>query len=477
MYGRERIPFSNEEPEEHITIDVAPRAASFVTRLRQALARGDPKTRNLLVILFAVAMLGIVAMGLYGMSLILNEGGPRPPAGGTPVGTPIAGEQLIVSSGPNATIQPAQPLTLTVKGQDLPVYTVLAGQNGEWPYNPKLSSQAAWVYGSLINYLFGLDAANKANVELLASLSEGDRIVVHLSNGAALSFRYVTQTRVPAGDRSLFQQTAPAVTLVLLHEPGDTRLVVQGVYEAETEVGTGSPTATGLGTPVQAGPVRVTALSGDLKRGPLPNLPQGFAYYLVTFEAENTGDAALDTSQFQIALEDGSGGRYDLSLPASKQGTVLPPLLQPGQPVTATAGFLVPESLLGPKLTWEFRAVPGSAEVARVQIPFQAAPATPAPQVQVLITGAGAGAQANTIVVRGLLRNPGQSRLTVNPSDIVLAPAGEAETVNLLSADPAMPWTVEPGRDLQFSLTFARPASDTAMLSLLGYRFQLTRIR
>lgn len=473
MYRRDSVSFPDEGPEEHFTIDVQPRPPSPLARLRQSLARGDPATRNLLVIAFAVGMLAIVGIGLYGLSILLNE---TPPDGGPPVvPTDIPGETLVVDDR-GVEVPPVQPLTLTIKDQSMGVYTILV-QEGVWAYDPKRSSQAAWVYGTLINYLFGLDAGNQANVELLESLVEGDPIVVHLSNGRELQFIYRQQERVPLDDVTLFQQTAPGVTLVLLGQGGDDRLIARGDYNADAEMGLVGGPGSGVGVPIDVGPVRVTVQSAELRRGPLPNLPEGFAYYLVNFDVENLGDEPLDTSEFQMVLMDAEGKRYNLSLPASQQGLgPLPPLLQPGELAMATSGFLVPDALPGP-VTWEFRAAADSEEAAQVELAVQAVVPTPTPQpqAQVLVTAAGISPDGAGVMVRGLINNTGEAPVTVNESDVSLTVDGAP--LGLREAAAPLPWTIAPGGTLQFALTFERPAADTAMLNVLGYRFQLARLR
>jgi len=474
VYRRDSVSFPSDEPEEQFTIDVQPRAPSLIERLRRRLERGDPAMRNLLVIAFAVGMLAIVAVGLYGLSILLRETeGPRPPEGGPPVVETPVGEPLIL--GPGVTVPPLQPVTVTIKDQSLGVYSIRVQAGGTWPYDPKRSHQAAWVYGTLINYIFGLDAGNRANVELLESLLEGDPIVVHLSNGRDLYFTFRERMRVPLDDVSLFDQRAPGVTLVLLGERGEDRLVVRGDYNAEMETEVGGGAGEGVGVPIEVGPVRVTVQSGELRRGPLPNLPQGFAYYLVNFEIENLSEAALDPSAFQMLLIDANGTRYNLSIPASLQGLgPLPPLLQPGIPTPATSGFLVPESLPGP-VTWEFRPQAGSEEVAQVQLPVQAAPPPAPPQAQVLVTAAEITPDGTGVSVRVMISNPGQEAIVVSESDVSLTVEGMP--LGLQVAVPPPPWTIAPGGTLQLVLTFERPAADTALLTVLGYRFQLARLR
>ncbi len=475
MYRRDSVSFPGDEPEEQFTIDVQPRAPSLIERLRRRLERGDPATRNLLVIAFAVGMLAIVALGLYGVSILLRETeGPRPPEGGPPVVETPVGEQLVFGA-PDVTVPPVQPVTITIKDQSLGVYSIRVQEGGTWPYDPRRSNQAAWVYGTLINYIFGLDADNRANVDLLGSLLEGDPIVVHLSNGRELHYIFRERQRVPLDDVSLFDQRAPGVTLVLLGERGDDRLVVRGDYNAEMEAEPVGGPGEGVGTPIEVGPVRVTVQSGELRQGPLPNLPEGFTYYLVNFEIENLSQAALDTSGFQMTLIDANGARYNLSIPASLQGLgPLPPLLQPGVPAQATSGFLVPESLAGP-VTWEFRPQAGAEEVAQVQLPVQVAPPPAPPQAQVLVTAAEITPGGTGVSVRVMISNPGQDVIVVSESDVSLT-AGEMP-LGLQMAMPPAPWTIAPGGTLPLVLTFDRPPADTALLSVLGYRFQLARLR
>jgi hypothetical protein len=349
----------------------------------------------------------------------------------------------------------------------------------EWRYQPGQPDSAQWVYGTLINYVVGLESTPE-NADLLQALSEADTIQLTISSGKMLAFKFSGRqwvARKSAPD--VFQQLRPGLTLVLLGDKGDQRLVVTAGYLAGVEP-TPEPGAelAKVGAPIQIGEARVKVLNGKLVKE-AANLPAGQAYYLVDFFVEGLGPNKLDASLFQMDLIDGAGKRYALYVPASQAGTYGPPggQLEPGQVLTATVGYLVPQTISGPLVVWTFSPRPGLTTPARVQLSLAGPAPTPEPRLltTVQLNTVTYSEEHSQIVVTGGIGNPGSAVVTINQGDISLESGGAM--VPLLSAEPALPIEVKPGESRAFTLRFGRPAPGAAVLRILNWSFELSGLQ
>jgi len=263
------------------------------------------------------------------------------------------------------------------------------------------------------------------------------------------------------------------LTLIVEMEDGIWQ-VATADYVAETEPV--QPPLEALAQPDQAvrvGDVQVTVMRGHAERsGPDP-LP-GTMYYLVEFSVENVGTVSLDADAFALQLQDGAGNRYLLSPAASAAGEYGPlgGEIGPGTTVQGTAGYLVPEALAGPALIWAFNPWPGSELQVSVNIPYQAeAGPAEAGQAEVNITDAFLSDDGGVLIIEGEVRNTGTEPLTVEVGDVSLT--SSAGMSDLRMAAPPLPWTIEPGQTQVVELQYARPEASAALLSLLGYSFEI----
>jgi len=116
------------------------------------------------------------------------------------------------------------PLTLTapsgieIKGRQFKVIPVEVAK-GAWPYQrgTLAGDKAVWVYGTLINYVIGLEASPDATM-LLQDLTEADVIKLTTYSGRAVLFRYSGRQWVTVDKTDVFRQMRPGLTLVLLGE-------------------------------------------------------------------------------------------------------------------------------------------------------------------------------------------------------------------------------------------------------------------
>ncbi|HUV90079.1 MAG TPA: DUF4352 domain-containing protein [Anaerolineae bacterium] len=429
-----------------------------------------------LILLLLVAVALIIVLGLRsvfgepetdpGMPVQVVKYTPAPST--SPVRPPSC--ETIISSG-DVQVAVALPLSLTVSSRAFPVVVVVA-ETGQWTYPPGYPGSAAWACGTVVNYVVGLEPVPE-NETLLTGLRPGDEIQLVLSNGVTLSFRFVERREVAANEASVFEQVRPRLTLVLEGEGGAWQ-VATADYVAETEpVELPSRTLAQVGQPVRVGDAQVTVTSGGAGRGGL-DLQPGTMVYLVEFSVEDVGTTPLDATAFDMQLQDGAGNGYLLSPAASAAGEhgPLSGEIPPGTAVEGTAGYLVPETLAGPTLIWTFSPQPGSEARASVSIPYEAASMSPsAGQVEVAITDAFLSDDGQTLVVEGEIRNIGEGPLTVELGDVRLTSSDG--TSDLAMAAPPLPWTVQPGQVQVIELQYARPQASAALLSILGYSFEI----
>ncbi len=431
-----------------------------------------------LILIGGAGGLIFLALVCVALGIALASRSRSTPTAGRATPAPLAGSPAPppVISGPGGSV----PLTLTapsllqIKDRQFEVIPVEVTK-GTWPYQPSTlrTDKAVWVYGTLINYVVGLEA-NSDNTTLLQGLTEADPIKLTTFSGKTSSFRYSGRQWVTVDKTDVFRQIRPGLTLVLLGEKGDQRLVVSASYIAADEVAPAGEVAARIGTVVVVSGARVTALDGKLAEN-VEGLPAGSTYYLVDFSVTGSGTGALDASLFQMELIDASGKRYSISVPASQAGSYGPPggQLLPGTTLTATAGFVVPESLPGASVIWTFSPQPGGSSPARFQLSIAGPPPTPEPGALVIVqlTGARYSDDATEVIVSGGIGNTSKQAITVSLSDANLQAGGSLVPVK--STEPALPWTLQPGQNLAFTIHFARPPAGTAIFRMMQSSFEL----
>ncbi len=376
--------------------------------------------------------------------------------------------ETIISSGDVQMAVPL-PISLTVGGESFPVEAIVLDGKG-WTYPTGYPGTAAWICGTVVNYVVGLEPTPE-NKALLVGLRPGDEIKLRLSNDAVLIFRFAQQGEVAANDAGVFEQFKPRLTMILEKEDGTWR-VATADYVSETEpVQPSSGTLAQPGQQVRVGNAQVTVIRGHAERS-RPELLSGTMYYLVEFSVENAGAEPLDANAIAMQLQDGVGNWYLLSSAASAAGDHGPlgGEIAPGATVSGTAGYLVPETLAGPTLLWTFSPVPGSELRANVSIPYETETA-PAGHAEVTITDAFLNSGNDVLMIEGEVRNTGGQPFTVEVGYISLSSsAGMSE---LRMAAPPLPWTIQPGQIQVIELQYAKPNAPTALLSLLGYSFEI----
>ncbi len=433
-------------------------------RERLKLAWKDPAKRPALAI-------GFGAVGLALILLVIAVAQINPPA---PPPTPTATSACRINCGPGQQTEPVTPKILNLRGRSIFIEPVSVARGGSWvpAADP---DKAQWVFGTLVNYVIGL-SATQANNDMLQALSPADEMTIDLSNGQTLKFNYAGRQFVSPGSVDIFSQQRPGLTLVLLGDNDNQRLVVTADYAADSEVGQAVPsTLAQIGTPIDIGGVRVTVLGGRLVYN-APGVPVGSAFYLVDFTAENIGSDVLDAGQFAMTLQDYANQKYPLSETASSLGPNSAPKgqLLPGLTATFMAGFEVPTNVTGPVLVWSFKPMATFRAQADVAVPLIGPTPTPDPrsQISVQVTQAYFNSDQTEMIVVAGVGNPTNAPVTITSSDISLS-TPDGVFAALLGAEPGLPTTLQPGQNQALTLRFSRLPNNSSNLRIFLAEFQL----
>jgi hypothetical protein len=449
---------------------------------------GMPQRRQLLVIPVvggALILLGVIVLILFiGLRrcLLLRDGAnasmplqvvklvstPSAPSPTSPLAPPAC--ETIISSGDVEVAVPL-PVSLAMGDEPFPVVAVVSEQAG-WTYPSDSSGSAVWICGTVVNYVMGLEPTPE-NEALLAGLRPGYEIKLSLSNGVELLFHFAElQEGVAASEASVFEQLRPRLTLILEREDGTWQVAMANYVSSTEPIEPSAGTMAQIGQPVRVGDAQVTVVRGHAERGGT-DLRPGTMYYLVEFSVENVGGAPLDAGGFNMELQDGVGNEYLLSPAASAFGEYgsLGGQVDPGTTAQGTAGYLVPDTLAGPTLIWTFSPGLGMELRAMVSIPYAAGTEPVAGQADVNISDAFLSDNDNVLNIEGEVRNTGNGPLTVETDDISLT--SSAGMSSLRSAAPPLPWVIDPGQTQIIDLQYDTPAASTALLTLLGYSFEI----
>jgi hypothetical protein len=425
----------------------------------------------LLVVIGAVVP--ILVLGCLIVYLLL-----RPETGTDPTPTPFAQAEAVlhddvIISSEAVTVSLAAPVSLDVGGRSYQVQPQTVTVDGVWAPAIAGEQTAVWIHGTIINYVLGLSdtAANRAAIE---SLAPGDEIVLTGRDGAVYTFAFNSRQTVPATSRDIFAQTSPGITLILIGARGQERLVAQGRYVVSDASPTGDPDVVELGETAQINGLQLTVL-GASHQFERPEVPSGFAFYLIDFELQNVGTTIIETGNLRLVLADHMGNQYALNPTASQLGNYLPAggPLGPGQMVRASAGYQIPAGLSSPALRWVVNRLDTGGQV-QVNIPFRGT-AELGQQALVNVQHGEVSLDGTGLVLWGEITNLADQPLVVQETNVTLTSDGSFYLV--LSTNPRFPWIVAPGVTAEFSLTFQRPAGDTAVFTVMNQPFQLTGLR
>jgi hypothetical protein len=439
------------------------------------------------VIFAAIAVVALIIACVLAVLLFLDRGGgqvvdseviptPFPTVAATQPGQ-FALDPLVIGISGSDTISVSidVPVTLTLGGQQFAVRTQVIEADGKWEPLVEGERTAAWIYGTVINYVVGLPDS-LANQALLGQLAAGEEMVLTTRNGVDYTFAFSSRESVPSSSREVFGQNTPGLTLVLLGAAGEDRLVVRGHYVVpEARSRTQGPVIE-LGETAQLEDLQltVTGASYVLDR---PEAPAGFAFYMVDFQVQNVGLTALDLGNLRLYLMDGLGNQYATNPVASQLGNH-PPLggfLNSNQSQTATAGYQIPIGLNASALSWVALRQDTGGQV-QVTIPFSG-DGEAGLGTNVRLNQAEVSPDLTSLVLRGEVTNLGDQPLLVSEQDITLE-TPDGSSYLMVSSNPPFPWAVAAQQSLPYAVSFQWPlATDTAIFSVLNQPFQLSGLR
>lgn len=431
----------------------------------------------LIGVLVAMALMGVCLAPMF-FYLLLNGSGtgflsrgnqPTPFAtdasAALPLQTPFW-EAVDGSGVISATVD--IPGTLTLNGRSLQVQPQLVPADGSWTANVDDDS-AAWVYGTIVNYVFGLPDTSD-NQALLAALGPGDEFEMVTQNGVTYVFSFDSKKTVLPTDRDIFAQQSPGATIILSGGPDEERQVVRGRYVVTDAGNSFQANTCQVGELCQVGnmEIAVTGTAYDPSQG---TAPDGFAYYRVDYQIENVGGAAIDTNNLKLALTDDVGNQYALNPLASQSGNypVLGGVLNVGQIMQATAGFQVPASLDSGTVQW---VVSDVGTGAQIQVIIEYGGRNAVQQTNITLVGATITDDKTSLLMDGQITNLGSQQVVVTQQGLSLRTLDGASFL-LLATNPEMPWTVPPGQTLQFFVRYQNPQAETAVFTVLNQSFQL----
>lgn len=443
-------------------------------------------TENPAVALLAVvATLALVAVLVLGVLLVRNgsegdNGGGETAVSGTPTpfpsgGSVPSGNSLVVGVSESNTISVTVdvPVTLRLGAQTYPVETQQVAFDGVW--SPQVEeASAVWVYGSIINYVIGLSDTD-TNRALLDQLAPGDDIVLQTRGGTTFTFAFTSRDTVPTTNRDIFAQSLPGITLILVGGDGQERLVVNGRYVVADTVQTDTNIIE-LGETAQLDNVQITVNSVSYVPT-RPEIPAGFAFFLVDYEVQNLGLTALDSSSLRLSLTDLVGNQYAINAVASQVGNfpALGGFINAGQVVQASAGFQVPAGLNSDNVTLTVLRQDTNGTL-QVQLPFSGSGTAAAQGAAITLNRAEVSSDFTSLILAGQVTNVGERPLVIVEQDVKLQ-SDDGASYLLLSTNPPFPWTIPPGQTLQYTFAYQRPAAATAVFTILNQPFQLNNLR
>ncbi len=435
-----------------------------------------------LIIAILVTLGALILVCLFAFLLLnpsnedLTEVVSTPPVEGDV--TPIGNEQFSYEASSETgviTVTLETPIFLNVAGEEFSVQSTTRVKNGVWIPETQNETTAAWAYGSVINYVFGMPNTNE-NRELLESLVIGDEIVLRTRGGSTNTFAFNSRELLDSDNEDVYAQNAPGVTIVLIEEePEEQRVVVHGRYVvSENQAFAEGGRVVELGETAQLENLQITA-TGVTFLFDRPEIPPGFAFYLIDYQVQNIGSAPINTSGLQLVLADELGNLYALNPTATQLGSyrLLTGQIAPGQTIAATAGYQIPSSLESVNLRWTV-SLDDPGNFIQVNIPFKDADDSGQNAV-IQVEQARVSLDGTSVVLNGQITNLGEQPLVVNSNNIMLS--GDGSSYLMLSTNPAFPWVVPPGETIQFLVTFQRPSGSTAVFRILNQPFELTGLR
>lgn len=438
--------------------------------------------RGTLIVAIGATIGGVALLCLFGYLIFRSDGDGEdlppatPPAAGAPTPDSDTYSYQAINESGTISVTLETPVFLSVTGDDFSVQAAFVPESGAW--NPTVTNEttALWVYGSIINYVFGLDDTNQ-NRSLLEGLSPGDEIRLTSRSGRESTFTVESLELLSSDNEEIFSQHVPGITLVLLEEDLDEeRLVATASFKLpDTQDAALRGRVVEIGETAQLDGLQVTvnSVSHQVDR---PEAPAGFSFFVIDYQVFNVGTVPFDANSLNMVLADDLGNLYALNPIASQLGNYpfLTGSVATGQSALATAGYQIPLGLSSPTLRWQV-AIAGTASQIQVNIPFQSRQVADY-QASIQLSQATVSQDGGSLLLTGQITNLGDTPLLIDVADVnLVSPLGTV--FQMLSTNPAFPWTIAPGQALVYGVTFQRPLDPEATFNLLNQSFQLTGLR
>ncbi len=432
------------------------------------------------VVLAAVAGLALLTIIIL-LVLLLRQ--PNENISGNPTPTPFASsagsalnESLVVGIDGNSTITVTTdtPVTLSLGGRSFAMQTQAIAEDQVWSPNLEDEETAVWVFGSIVNYVIGIPSSDD-NRTLLEGLQPGDEMTLTTRGGVSYTFSFDNRRLVSTADQDVFAQRTPGVTLLLVGDEGNERLVVNGRYLV-SEATAGQSDVIQLGESAQLDNIQISVPSVSY----VPDraeVPDGFAFFQVDYEIQNVGLTAFNSNLLQLTLIDNIGNQYALNPTASQLGNfpAFNGFLNSGQVIQATAGYQIPLGLNSESVNWVVARTDTGAQI-QVNLPFSGGASAAAASTSITLLQADVADDLTSLILTGQVTNLNNQPVVITETDVSLTSQDGASYL-LVATNPPFPWTVPAGQTLQFAVTYQRPNVETAVFNILSQSFQLTGLR
>lgn len=445
-------------------------------KIKEKLSQQSPVVLGAIAFLVLIICLLIVALlaTLRDRGVISGVPTPTPFKGNTEEVSVLTPAFEVIGAGDIITGTVDIPSTLSFGGAAYSVEVDSVNLEGGWEPTVEGEDQSVWLFGTIVNYVFGLpnSTENKAAIE---ALDAGDEIKVSTQSGATFTFAFESRLPAEVSDLEIYEQRQPSITLILLEEGEQERLVVTGRFQLSSSGTETEENVVSLGETAQLGDVQVTAVSTSyiVDR---PEIGPGFAFFMVDFEVRNVGLTAFDSTKLDLTLIDDLGNRYAVNQVASQIGNY-PPLtgfLNSNQSFVATAGYQIPINLSGNSLSWVVTRTDTGSQVY-VLLPF-AGRNTAVQGTSVTLTRADVSPDLTSLILSGNVTNNGSQPITVTANDVSLT-TEDGSVWLIQSTNPSFPWTIAPGQSITYFFTYQRPPMPTAIFRVLNQEFLLTGLQ
>jgi hypothetical protein len=386
----------------------------------------------------------------------------------TPTPMPTVASELLgdVMQSSGVKTDMVAPKTLDVQGTVFVVQPV-AITTGEWPV-PEDPRVASWVFGTFVNYVFGIQATDD-NVYVLATLKAGDELVLRQTTGSQMRFALTDAIKVPPQTTEIFKQSRPGLTLVLLGggEDDANRVVFRAVYIPNSNSLDDAMLDVAMpGTPVQ---VSKTMLVSCLEGYPtsITGAPQGYVYYAVDYLFNNAaGEKPASLATMAHHIKDSNGLAFP-PVQVSASGKTHHPcpgatIVDPGGVVTNTAVYAVPEDSILGDMTWSMSVSPVAPPAQFRLLPYSG-------ELHPHITVSKAERQGtNTYTIDFMIQSPAFLDTQVMNGDV------QVQGGTLLPGGTEMPLSVPANNSGVITLVIQSGGGGAMQVGILGQMFQIT---